>query len=81
LGGQGIQGSFVLVIEDGQLRPVQVTVGLTAGDMTEVSGDLQEGDQVVVGFTTSAASGAGFFGGGGGFPGGGPGFFGGGPPP
>ena len=76
-GGQGRQGSFVLVIENGQMRPVQVTVGLTAGDMTEVSGDLQEGAQVVVGFTTSAAGGAGFFGG---RPGGGPGFFGG-PPP
>jgi len=73
-GGQGIQGDFVLVIQNGRPRPVQVTLGMTAGDLTEVSGDLQEGDQVAIITTTSFQSGIGF-------PGGGPGFFGGGPPP
>ena len=59
-GGQGgqqrIQGPFVLVIRNGQPVPVQVTVGLAAGDLTEVSGDLQEGDLVVVNTATSAQS-------------------------
>ncbi len=87
-GGQGgfdrqaLQRSFVLVLADGQVRPVPVTVGITAGDLTEVSGDLQEGDQVAIATTTSLQSitgdfprGPGFFFGGGGPPGGGP------PPP
>lgn len=82
-GGQGQrqglrQGSFVLVIENGQPRPVPVTVGLTAGDLTEVSGDLSEGDQVLVG-TLNLPTGNANFRPGGFFPGGGPG--GGGPPP
>jgi HlyD family secretion protein len=55
-GPQRIQGSFVLVLENGQPRPVQVTVGMTAGDLTEVSGDLKEGDQVLVSTTTSSAN-------------------------
>jgi multidrug efflux pump subunit AcrA (membrane-fusion protein) len=62
-----------LVIANGQPRRVQVTVGMTVGDLTEVSGDLHEGDQVVINTPSFAQSGAGF-------PGGGPGFFGGGPP-
>ena len=40
--------SMVLVVKDGQPRPVPVTVGMTASDLTEVSGDLQAGDQVLV---------------------------------
>ena len=84
-GGQGgfdrqaLQRSFVLVLAAGQVRPVPVTVGITAGDLTEVSGDLQEGDQVAIVTTTSLQSitgdfprGPGFFFGGGGPPGGGP---------
>ncbi|MFN8595395.1 MAG: efflux RND transporter periplasmic adaptor subunit [Anaerolineae bacterium] len=78
---QRIQGSFVLVISNGQIRPVQVTTGLTAGDLTEVSGDLQEGEEVLAGELTGAngtrQNGAFFGGPGGGF--GGPGA--GGPPP
>jgi HlyD family secretion protein len=58
--GQGgpppMTGSFVLVLENGQPHPVQVTVGMTAGDLTEVSGDLKEGDQVLVTTTTSSTS-------------------------
>ena len=73
-GGQRIQGSFVLVMQNGQPRPVPVTVGMTVGDLTEVSGDLQEGDQVAIVTTTSLQSVTGDF------PGG-PGFFGGGGPP
>ncbi len=73
-GGQSTPGSFVLVIENGQPRQVQVTVGMTAGDLTEVSGDLQEGDQVVINTTTSSQTSTGDF------PAG-PGFFDGGAPP
>jgi multidrug efflux pump subunit AcrA (membrane-fusion protein) len=40
--------SLVMVLEDGKPRPVPVTVGMTAGDLTEVSGDLLEGNQVLV---------------------------------
>ncbi len=70
-GGQRVQGTFVLVLRNGQPQPVQVTEGLTVGDMTEVSGDLQEGDQVLV-FTATRTQGnnaggppGGFFPGGG----------------
>lgn len=81
---QRASGSFVLVMQNGQPRPVQVTTGLTAGDLTEVSGDLQEGDLVIVGeltLPTGARQNGAFFGGpaGGAMPGGGPGA--GGPPP
>jgi len=81
---QRVTGPFVLVMQNGQPRPVQVTTGLTSGDLTEVSGDLKEGDLVVVGelsLPTGARQNGAFFGGppGGGFPGGGPGA--GGPPP
>lgn len=74
---QRLTGSFVLVLVDGQPRTVPVTVGLTAGDLTEVSGDLQEGDEVLAGELTvpAGANGTpgGFFGGPpGGMPGGGP---------
>jgi HlyD family secretion protein len=55
-GPQRMTGSFVLVVENGQPHPVQVTVGMTAGDLTEVSGDLKEGDQVLVTTTTSTFS-------------------------
>ncbi len=48
--------SMVLVLQNGQPRPVPVTVGMTAGDLTEVSGDLQVGEQVVLKSTTSTAS-------------------------
>ena len=77
-GGQAIEGSFVLVLQDGRPRPVQVTVGMTSGDLTEVSGDLQEGDQVAIVTANSLQSvggdfprGPGFFFGGGGSPDGG----------
>ena len=33
--------SMVVVLENGRPRPVPVTVGMTAGDLTEVSGDLE----------------------------------------
>ena len=41
-------------VKDGQPRPVQVTLGMTAGDLTEVSGDLQAGDEVLIVTTTPA---------------------------
>ncbi len=48
--------SMVLVLQNGQPRPVPVTVGMTSGDLTEVAGDLQVGDQVVLKSTTSTTS-------------------------
>ena len=77
---QRVQGPFVLVVVNGQPRPVQVTEGLTAGDLTEVSGDVQEGDEVLVTLPTGTTNGNNFRGGaffGGPPDGGGPG----GPPP
>jgi HlyD family secretion protein len=56
-GGQRVQGPFVLVIENGQPRPVPVTEGLTSGELTEVIGDLQEGDEVLVGTLTRQTNG------------------------
>jgi HlyD family secretion protein len=48
--------SMVMVLKDGQPRPVPVTVGMTTGDLTEVSGDLQAGDTVLVMTTTSTTN-------------------------
>jgi HlyD family secretion protein len=45
--------NMVLVLKDGQPRRVPVTVGMTADDLTEVSGDLQAGDEVLIVTTTS----------------------------
>jgi HlyD family secretion protein len=71
-GAQRVRGPFVLVLRNGQPVPVQVTVGLVTTDLTEVSGDLQAGDQVVIVTTTRPSTTTiGGFGGGGGFPGGG----------
>jgi macrolide-specific efflux system membrane fusion protein len=55
--------SMVMVVQNGQPRPVPVTVGMTAGDLTEVSGDLQVGDQVVLKTTTTSTSNTQDFGG------------------
>ena len=58
-----------------QPQPRQVELGITDGINTEiVSGELQEGDAVLIGDSTQAAAQrtGGFFGGGGGPPGGGP---------
>lgn len=81
-GGQGgqprVQGPFVLVMRNGQPVQVQVTVGLATADLTEVSGDLQEGDEVLI-ITATRPQGT-TPGGAGGFPGGGGGFGGGGRP-
>jgi HlyD family secretion protein len=77
-GPQRVQGSFVLVLVNGQPTPVQVTEGLTVNGLTEVSGNLKEGDEVIVATSNSTGGnnprpggGGGFFGGGGGrfFPG------------
>jgi RND family efflux transporter MFP subunit len=48
--------SMVMVLQDGKPRPVPVTVGMTAGDLTEVSGDLLEGNQVLVVTTTTTTT-------------------------
>jgi multidrug efflux pump subunit AcrA (membrane-fusion protein) len=40
---------FVIVVDQqGTQRNVTVTTGLTQGKLTEVSGDLQEGEQVLI---------------------------------
>jgi multidrug efflux pump subunit AcrA (membrane-fusion protein) len=38
----------VVVDQDGVQRDVPVTTGLTQGKLTEVAGDLHEGDQVLL---------------------------------
>jgi multidrug efflux pump subunit AcrA (membrane-fusion protein) len=48
--------SMVLALKDGQPQPVPVTVGMTSGDLTEVSGDLQAGDEVLIVTTTSTTN-------------------------
>jgi HlyD family secretion protein len=57
-GGQGAgkgkkrdgQGGTVFIITDGELKPVSVHIGISDGRMTELlSGDLKEGERVVVG--------------------------------
>ena len=48
--------SMVLVMTNGKTQPVPVTVGMTAGDLTEVSGDLQAGDVVVLKSTTTTSN-------------------------
>ncbi len=72
-GQQRIQGPFVLVLRNGQPVSVPITVGLQTADLTEVSGNLQEGDVVLIvtATRTANAGGGGFTGGFGGFPGGG----------
>ncbi len=73
-GGQPrIQGPSVLVLRNGQPVPVPVTVGLQTADLTEVSGNLEAGDVVLIvaATRTANAGGGGFPGGFGGFPGGG----------
>jgi HlyD family secretion protein len=74
-GAQRITGPSVLVMKNGQPQPVAITPGLTVGDLTEIAGDIQEGDQVVVITATRTTTGAA-----GGFQGGPPGGFGGGRP-
>ncbi len=51
-----MSGNFVLVLTDGQPRPVPVTLGMTANDYTEISGDVAEGDLVVINTSTSSSS-------------------------
>ena len=51
-----MSGNFVLVMKDGQPRPVQVTLGMTADDYTEISGDVAEGDLVVINTSTSSST-------------------------
>jgi RND family efflux transporter MFP subunit len=48
--------NFVLVLNNGQTHRVPVTVGMTSGDLTEVSGALKEGDQVLVSAATSTSN-------------------------
>jgi hypothetical protein len=49
----------VFVLRNGQLVPVRVQAGVTDGAMTAiVSGDLQEGDQVVTGMSQAGSTSA-----------------------
>ena len=57
--GQGQGGADtqpILVLENGQPRPVRVTVGMTDGTNTEIVSGLQEGQQVVTGSTGGTAT-------------------------
>ncbi|MDP2133149.1 MAG: hypothetical protein Q8J99_06025, partial [Sulfuritalea sp.] len=48
-------GRIWIVGEDGKARAIEVRLGLTDGSMTEiVSGDLREGQDVIVGQQTAA---------------------------
>ena len=68
-GAQRVRGPMVLVLRNGQPTSVPVTVGLVTTDLTEVSGDLQEGDVVLIITATrpqgTTPGGPGGFGGGG----------------
>ncbi len=56
-GGGGGSGRIWIVGEDGKARAVEVRLGLTDGSMTEiVSGDLKEGQEVIVGQQTAATA-------------------------
>lgn len=76
---QGSDSRIVLVLRNGKLTPVRITVGLSSGQYTEVLSGLNEGDQVVVGqtggniSTTTSGTGTGAGGRSGGFGGGGTG--------
>lgn len=48
--------SYVWIQRGSDIFPVRVTKGLTDGIFTEVNGDLKEGDKVVTGVNSSAAS-------------------------
>lgn len=46
----------IYVLQSGKLKAVPVTFGISDGQSTAVTGDLQTGEQVVVRFTTGAAA-------------------------
>ncbi len=65
------EGAYVMTIGQSGARRVPVTIGLSDGDLTEISGELREGMPVFIG--EPPRLGFGPFGGGGRFVGGGPG--------
>jgi hypothetical protein len=65
-GGQ----AYVTVYADGQQTQTQVTTGVVGDQFTEITGGLNDGEQIVIP-TVRAASGTGTTRGGGGFGGGG----------
>jgi HlyD family secretion protein len=58
-GGGRRQAQTVWLLEPGnKLRPVEIRTGITDGHYTEVvSGDLKEGDNVIIGLATSKVEG------------------------
>jgi HlyD family secretion protein len=50
------RSAVVYKLVDGKPQPVSVTLGLADGQRTEVSGDLKEGDQVVVSGGTASST-------------------------
>ena len=46
----------IYVLQNGKLKAVPVTFGISDGQSTAVTGDLQTGEQVVVRFTPGAAA-------------------------
>jgi multidrug efflux pump subunit AcrA (membrane-fusion protein) len=69
----GSAGNYSVQVIDGSgaLVTRQVQVGLVTSSLAEIKSGLSEGDDVVIGTTSSTTSGNGFPGGGGVFPGGG----------
>jgi HlyD family secretion protein len=56
-GGGGGTGRIWISGEDGKAKAITVRLGLTDGSMTEISsGDLKEGDEVIVGLQSAAAA-------------------------
>jgi HlyD family secretion protein len=48
-GGEGPRRGRIFVLEGGELKPVRVELGLSDGSHTEISGQVAEGQSVVVG--------------------------------
>ena len=56
-GGGGGSGRVWIIGEDGSPKAINVRLGLTDGSMTEVvSGDMKEGNEVIVGLQTAAGA-------------------------
>jgi macrolide-specific efflux system membrane fusion protein len=70
---EGSAGNYSVRVLDASGTPVsrQVEVGLVTSSLAEIKSGLAEGDEVIIGTTSSTTSGNGLPGGGGVFPGGG----------
>src|SRR5262249_44952395 len=55
---QGQSGDFVVVLENGRIRRVKVTTGMTDGTNTEITSGLEAGQAVVTSATGATGTGA-----------------------